>query len=108
MRRAALIVGGGVLLIVIEVGWLGAAHFDEQKDDRLDISAEAPRQEKVDLNQATIDELIRLPGITQALAARVIDHRPYHKLDDLVTRRVLGKKQFARIREYVVIHPRNP
>jgi len=37
------------------------------------------------------------------VAERIVRHRPYKKLDDLVTRRVLGKKEFARIREQVVV-----
>jgi len=73
-----------------------------------DVSVQAPSQTKVDINQAGLEELTRLPGITSVLAERIAQHRPYRKLDDLVTRRVLGKKQFARIREFVIVHPRNP
>jgi DNA uptake protein ComE-like DNA-binding protein len=58
---------------------------------------------KVDLNHATAEELVRLPGISVDVADRIIRHRPYKKLDDLVTRKVLGKKEFARIREQVVV-----
>ena len=64
---------------------------------------QARAQVKVDLNQAKLEELSRLPGITPILAERIARQRPYRKLDDLVTRKVLGKKQFARIREYVVV-----
>jgi DNA uptake protein ComE-like DNA-binding protein len=62
-----------------------------------------PIQNKVDLNQAGVDELRRLPGITPEIAERIVKNRPYRKLDDLVTRKVLGKKQFARVRELVIV-----
>ena len=65
--------------------------------------APAPIQSKVDLNQAGVEELRRLPGITPEIAERIVRNRPYRKLDDLVTRKVLGKKQFARVRELVIV-----
>jgi len=53
--------------------------------------------------QDLIDELSRLPGMTAEIAERVIQNRPYRKLDELISKKVLGKKQFARIREFIVI-----
>jgi competence protein ComEA len=57
----------------------------------------APTQ-KVDLNSASFRELQELPGIGQELAKRIVLHRPYRKLDELVARKVLGRKEFARIK----------
>jgi DNA uptake protein ComE-like DNA-binding protein len=57
---------------------------------------------KVDVNRASAKELSRLPGMTNQTADRIIRNRPYRKLDDLVTRKVLGKKQFAQIKELIV------
>jgi DNA uptake protein ComE-like DNA-binding protein len=58
---------------------------------------------KVDLNLAGPEEMGRLPGITHQVAERIIRNRPYKKMDDLITRKVIGKKQFAQIREYIVV-----
>ena len=69
---------------------------------------QGPGQAKVDLNQAGLEELRRLPGITPQIAERIVRNRPYRKLDDLVSRKVLGKKQFARVRELVVINRVTP
>ncbi len=33
----------------------------------------------------------------------IIGNRPYRKLDELITRKVVGKKEFAQVREYIVI-----
>jgi DNA uptake protein ComE-like DNA-binding protein len=60
---------------------------------------------KVDLNSAGPGELGKLPGIAASDVARIIQGRPYKKLDELVTKKVLGKKQFALIREYVGVGP---
>ncbi len=57
--------------------------------------------QKIDINTATRDELRELPGIGETLADKIIRNRPYKKLDDLVSRKILGRKQMARIKAYV-------
>ena len=113
MRRTFLLISAGCALAVAAVAWIAAAQLGGRETgsrppETADVSVQAPSQTKVDINQAGLEELTRLPGITPAIAERIAQHRPYRKLDDLVTRNVLGKKQFARIREYVVVHPRTP
>ncbi len=113
MRRTLFLISAGVALVLAGVAWIAAAQLGgkdtgSQARNSADVSMEARPKTKVDINQAGLEELIRLPGITPVLAERIAQHRPYRKLDDLVTRRVLGKKQFARIREFVIVHRRNP
>ena len=64
--------------------------------------SQTPVGPKVDVNRATVKDLSRLPGMTIQDAERIIQYRPYKKLDDLVTRKVLGKKRFAQIKELIV------
>ena len=105
MRRAFVLIGIGAAVILAGVAWLAAAQFGRgEGTSPVPTRAEAPTPGKVDLNQAGLQELGRLPGITPSLAERIARNRPYRKLDDLITRKVLGKKQFARIRELVVVH----
>ena len=113
MRRAFVLIGAGGALVLAGVAWLAAAQLGGRDESILasessDGVVKVPLQAKVDLNQASRQELERLPGITPELAERIAKHRPYRKLDDLVTRKVLGKKQFARIREFVVVSQTNP
>jgi DNA uptake protein ComE-like DNA-binding protein len=58
---------------------------------------------KVDLNTAGVEELARLPGMNIQTAEKIVGNRPYRKLDELITKKVLGKKEFAQVREYIVI-----
>jgi DNA uptake protein ComE-like DNA-binding protein len=51
----------------------------------------------VDLNVASQDQLVTLPGITAAKARRIVAGRPYSTPNDLVTRGVLTQDQFDRI-----------
>jgi len=61
------------------------------------------RRAKLDVNSASAHELATLPGLSPEVADRIVQNRPYRKLDDLVTRKVLGKKEFARIREFIAV-----
>ena len=113
MRRTFLLISAAAFLVLAGLAWMAAAQLggkdtSSQSTDGADVSERVRPQVKVDINQAGLDELTKLPGITPALAQRIAQNRPYRKLDDLVTRRILGKKQFARIREFVVVHHRTP
>jgi hypothetical protein len=85
---------------------------------RRDTSAEAsadgtrPRRtrapasaEPIDINRASEPELMRLPGVGPALAARIVAARPFAEVDDL--RRVRGVRTMLleRLRALVVVLP---
>ena len=59
------------------------------------------RDKQLDLNTATRDQLLSLPGVTAAEADRVIAGRPYSKAGDLVTRRILPKTEYDKIADRV-------
>lgn len=59
--------------------------------------------ETIDLNQASVDELQRLPGIGPALAARILAGRPYESVEDLLAVSGIGEVTLDRISEYLVI-----
>ncbi len=55
------------------------------------------RDKPLDLNTATREQLISLPGVTAAEADRVIAGRPYNEPGDLVTRRIMPKNEYDKI-----------
>jgi competence protein ComEA len=55
------------------------------------------RDKPLNLNTATKDDLLKLPGITPAQADRIIAGRPYDDPKDLVTRRILPKTEYDKI-----------
>ena len=55
------------------------------------------RGNKVDINNATKDQLKALPGVTEPSADRIIANRPYAAPEDLVKKKVLTPHEYDRI-----------
>jgi DNA uptake protein ComE-like DNA-binding protein len=63
-----------------------------------------PPAARLDINHATLNELLKIPGITPTWAARIIRFRPYRTKADLVDRGVLPSNVYGRIKDYVIAH----
>ncbi len=59
------------------------------------------RDKPLDLNTATKDQLLSLPGVTAAEANRVIAGRPYTEPGEVVTRRIMPKAEYHKIADRV-------
>ncbi len=63
--------------------------------------------EPLDLNRATLDELIALPGIGPVLARRIIEYREAHggfqSVEELLEIRGIGPKKLAQIKERLLV-----
>ena len=61
----------------------------------------------VDVNTASVDALVGLPGIGRATAQRIVDYRkehgPFKSLDDLLNVRGIGEKSLARLKDRITI-----
>jgi DNA uptake protein ComE-like DNA-binding protein len=51
----------------------------------------------IDLNSASRDQLVSLPGISAATARKIIAGRPYSSPNDLVSRKLVSQAEFDRI-----------
>ena len=60
------------------------------------------RDKPLDLNGASKDDLMALPGVNSAEADRIIEARPYRESDELVSRHILTKSEYDRISDRVV------
>ncbi|HXO33925.1 MAG TPA: helix-hairpin-helix domain-containing protein [Candidatus Acidoferrales bacterium] len=56
----------------------------------------------IDINKASREDLLTLPGVTEHEADRIIAQRPYDDAHDLVTRRVLPQAEYEKIRDHVI------
>ena len=60
------------------------------------------RDKTLNINKASRDDLLTLPGITERQADRIIAERPFDDAHDLVTRRVLSQEEYDKIHDRVV------
>lgn len=58
----------------------------------------------LDLNSATRDQLIALPGVGEAYADAIIKGRPYKNRSELVSRKIIPETAYKQIRTKVTAH----
>ena len=56
----------------------------------------------ININKASREELLTLPGLTEHEADRIVAQRPFDNADDLVRRRVIPESEYDKIRERVI------
>lgn len=66
-------------------------------------AATAAFGDKVDVNTASFDELVALPGIGDVTAQKIINGRPYASLDELVNRKIVGQAVYAKIKDLIAV-----
>jgi len=59
---------------------------------------------KLDLNTATKDQLMSLPGITDADAQKILDGRPYRAKNQLLSKGIISKDEYAKVKGQIVAH----
>lgn len=59
--------------------------------------------EMININSASTDELDKLPGVGAVTAGKIIDGRPYRKIEDLLERKVVGKSVFEKIKGRITL-----
>jgi competence protein ComEA len=64
--------------------------------------AENATMAKIDINSATKEELMKLPGVGDAIADKIIAGRPYKTKGALSTQKILGPKAYAKIRSKII------
>lgn len=62
---------------------------------------------KVNINTASVEQLVELPGIGPKLAARIVEHRQqsgaFKSAEELMNVRGIGEKNFAKLQPYLTL-----
>jgi competence protein ComEA len=93
--------------------WTGAAkaratpaqYGDRDNTRAHKTSAQAPAAEaRTDINHASMDKLLKVPGMTVIWAQRIVRFRPYRTKDDLLDKGILTSQAYDRIKDYIIAH----
>jgi len=59
---------------------------------------------RVDINHASIEELVKIPGLPRSWAGRIVRFRPYRTKADLLENGVLTSQVYEHIKDFVIAH----
>jgi competence protein ComEA len=52
----------------------------------------------ININTASAADLQKVPGIGKSTASKIVKARPFSSVDDLVTKKIMSKKQLGKVR----------
>jgi competence protein ComEA len=67
-----------------------------------------PPGERIDLNRATVSQLMRLPGVGQKKAQAIValrQRQPFRRAEDVLAVKGLGPAWFAKVKAHLVVAP---
>jgi DNA uptake protein ComE-like DNA-binding protein len=63
-----------------------------------------PEEMRVDINHASVEELMKVPGMRRSWAGRIVRFRPYRTKQDLVDHGIVSSDVYERIKDYIIAH----
>jgi len=63
-----------------------------------------PPEARIDINHATEDQLLKVPGMTPSWAGRIIRYRPYRTKVDLFEMGIVPDYFYDRVKDYIIAH----
>lgn len=66
------------------------------------VAAAAKADDKIDINRAKADELMKLDGIGEARAKAIIKGRPYKGKDELVAKNIIPQGVYDKISDKII------
>jgi len=85
----------------------GERREDREEEEALALAVDGggklPEGAKVNINTAARDELMLLPGIGEVMAIRIIEGRPFKRVEDLTKVSGIGEGTLKKLRDSVVV-----
>jgi competence protein ComEA len=74
------------------------------KETKKEAEAKASEMAKYDLNKASKDDLMKIPGIGAATADKIVAGRPWKQKSDLVHKGIMNKAMYEKASPYMIAH----
>ena len=89
-----------ILVILLVVA--GGAMAQTKDAAKAPAKAESAKQQLVDINSASADDLKGVAGIGDAYSKKIIDNRPYKRKDELVKKKVVPQATYDKIKDHII------
>ena len=101
MRKATSILLSTALAICLFVpAW--AQGIPQGAKDIATAKAATKSTELLDINAATKEQLMKLPGIGEAYSDKIIKGRPFTRKDELVSKNIVPKATYDKIKDLII------
>jgi competence protein ComEA len=105
MRKYGRILGLAIIILVFALSASSAFAQGAAKVDTGKASAQVIS--KVNINKATVDQLMEIKGIGASYAKRIVEYRdkngPFKKIEDITEVKGIGSKTFESIKDLITI-----
>ena len=102
MRKLSALFCAALLALSVATSGFAADKAPNAKPAEAAKSAAAAKQEPVDINSASEADLKAIAGIGDAYAKMIVAGRPYVKKDQLLSKKVLPKAVYDKIKDQIV------